>query len=507
MVCTQFIRVYDLSTNAAAPIHTFYLPATAEDASEGDAGSCIRDVELVPPMPPVSTDSPSSSTLSSEAAVEGWGAGTGAPALLATAIVLTGAGRLYSKGILTPKSSEIDGGSGVGYAHDGEIRHRLAIPPALEEEAGCGEGGSKYSGPRAGDGGGGGGENDGSGGIGASRGGGGDSNRRKDSIGSRGRSESIGGASANSGASISGREDEDVESPISAPESPSYLYLNSFAGCDFEDAANDSPDESLTFAEPGLRRRGWAATAASTAVSASPAATMSRTDALLAMSPAHSARQVKAAAKASAEAAETAAASFGALHFSTRMGLLVVARGGKSTLMLRLRGTGATTEVRGGFVLLPSCVNGAFVGAGSGDVGITPTAQGAPTGSECLEGATSAAAVAAAKTATSTLEANSCLPPYTRFLDYWDGADQLGGGQDDSGGMATAAASLVCVASGGGRVKTDRVLALKIGSGSGEGHTVSFCFCYCWYYLCRSCSIFSVGVAKAPSHRYRASRF
>lgn len=145
-VCTQFIRVYDLSTDAAAPVHTFYLPATAEDASGDGVGSCIRDVELVPsgqaPAPAPTASSPALS-LSGEAAVEGSGEATSSlpPRLMATAVVLTGAGRLYSKGLLAPRKSvaaadggDDDGAGAAGYAHDGEIRHRIAIPPGLEEE-------------------------------------------------------------------------------------------------------------------------------------------------------------------------------------------------------------------------------------------------------------------------------------------------------------------------------------------------------------------------------------
>lgn len=465
-VCTQFIRVYDLSTDAAAPVHTFYLPATAEDASGDGAGSCIRDVELVPPGPAVTTATPAPD-LSGEAAAEGWGAGTGAPPLLATAVVLTGAGRLYGKGISSPRrSSEAAGGEagGAGYVHDGEIRHRLIIPSALEEETGGGGGSGGGSGPGAGGSGGGGGV----GGTVTARAGGGDGNNSSESGRSRGRSESVGGASAYGGGS--GREDEEVESPVSAAESPSYLYLNAFAGCEFDDAVNDSPDESLIFAEPGLRRRGWAAATASASASSSAAAGAAAADTVLAMSPARLAR--------APEAAETAAASFGALHFSGQMGLLVVARGGKSTLALRLRGAGATTAVAGGFVLLPRPVGGASgdsCALGSGDVGATPTAQGATTSSDRSDGAASSsaamsAAVAAAtatETATATLQANSCLPPYTRFLDYWDGACDLAG-EDSGGGAATAAASLVCVASGGDRVNADRVLAMNVGGGSGE---------------------------------------
>ncbi|CAM9348179.1 unnamed protein product, partial [Scytosiphon promiscuus] len=101
---------------------------------------------------------------------------------------------------------------------------------------------------------------------------------------------------------------------------------------------------------------------------------------------------------------------------------------------------------------------------GAGEGGATPVAQGTSAGSARSEGGSVAAAAA-------TLEANSCLPPYTRFLDYWDGSSELAG-DDGSGGhsAAAAAASLVCVATGGGRVKADRVLAMRASGGSGEGH-------------------------------------
>ncbi|CAM9891856.1 unnamed protein product, partial [Hapterophycus canaliculatus] len=326
-VCTQFIRVYDLSADAAAPLHTFYLPATAEDASGDGVGSCIRDVVLFPAKPaPAALSLQASASGSAPPEPAGWESGAGAPTLLATAVVLTGAGRLYAKGIPAPASSEplegtggSDGGGGgggglAGFAHDGEIRHRLMIPPLLEEEArSAGTGDDGGSGPGRTGGGGGGGGGDGS-------------NSSESGAGGRGcRSESVGGASADTGGG-SGQDDEEVESPVSgmdSPSSPSYLYLSAFAGCDFDDVVSDSPDESLIFAEPGLRRRGWAGSSAA-ASSSSAAAAVSAADAVLAMSPVRLAR-------ASAEAQETAAASFGALHFSSPTGLLVVARGGKST--------------------------------------------------------------------------------------------------------------------------------------------------------------------------------
>ena len=466
VVCTQFIRVYNLATDASAPLHTFYLPATVEDASGDGAGSCIRDVVLVPvplaPGTPSPAGPPGSGGTSGEAT---------APALLATAIVLTGAGRLYGKGLPAPSSSEAGGGGGgggagaaAGFAYDGEVRHRLTIPPPLEEEA---------RGMTDGRG----------GGPGPGRGGGGDGSNTSESGGGGGgrgcRSESIGGASADTGTGGgSGRDDEEVESPVSgmdSPSSPSYLYLSAFAGCDFDDVVSDSPDESLIFAEPGLRRRGGWAGSSAAASSSSAAAAVSAADAVLAMSPVR-------LAKASAEAAETAAASYGALHFSSSTGLLVVARGGKSTLALRLRGAGAATGVCGGFVLLPRLAGNIGVGAGAGsssaaggasgsEGGATPVAQGTSAGSVQSEGGGGAAAAAAAAT---NLEANSCLPPYTRFLDYWDGASDLAGEDGGSGndGAAAAAASLVCVAAGGGRVKANRVLAMRAGAGNGDEHPV-----------------------------------
>lgn len=469
VVCTQFIRVYNLATDASAPLHTFYLPATAEDASGDGAGSCIRDVVLVPvPLAPGLTPSPAGPPPARS------GGASGSPALLATAVVLTGAGRLYGKGLPAPAPSEPGGGGGggggaaAGFAYDGEVRHRLIIPPPLEEEArGGADGRGGGSGPGRGGGGGGGGD-----GSNTSESGGGGGGRGV-------RSESIGGASADTGTGGgSGRDDEEVESPVSgmdSPSSPSYLYLSAFAGCDFDDVVNDSPDESLIFAEPGLRRRGGWAGSSAAASSSSAAAAVSAADAVLAMSPVR-------LAKASAEAAETAAASYGALHFSSSTGLLVVARGGKSTLALRLRGAGAATEVGGGFVLLPRLAGSVGVGAGAGSAagaasgsegGATPVAQGASASSVQSEGGGSGAAAAAAAAATN-LEANSCLPPYTRFLDYWDGASDLAGEDGGSGsdGAAAATASLVCVAAGGGRVKANRVLAMRAGGGSGEGHTV-----------------------------------
>lgn len=464
MVCTQFIRVYDLSEDAAAPVNTFYLPATAEDASNGGAGSSIRDVELVPPRPPPSD---ASLALSGEASAEGWGGGTSAsPALLGTAVVLTGSGRLYAKGIPTPSTDggRNDGGSGGGdgaYAHDGEIRHKLVVPPHLEEArpAAGGDvsknnadaGGSGISGGSAGD----------------NTGGEVEGDNGSESDGSQGRSESVGG---------SGREeDEEVESPVSgsAEESPSYSsYLQAFAGCDFEDAVEDSPDDSLIFAEPGLRRRGSGWPAAGGRASAAPSS--SEADRMLAMSPVHLSKTA-----ASESAATTSAATAGALHFSPRMDVLVVAGGGKSTLCLRLRGTGATMAVAGGFVLLPRSNGGDNGGNGgcdatTGDVSATPTSQGVGT-EKTPEGVVSAAATAAAM----NLESKSCLPPYTRFLDYWDGASDLVG-EDGTAAATSASASLVCiaeggtkVAAGGGKVKSDRVLAMKISGGSGDKRGVS----------------------------------
>lgn len=450
-VCTQFIRVYDLSTDAAAPVHTFYLPATAEDASGDGAGSCIRDVVLVPATSTPMTPSPQAP------------ASDFVPTLLATAIVLTGAGRLYGKGVPFPTSSEpgSGGGGAPGHAHDGEIRHRLIIPPPLEEEVmGAADGRGGGSAPSKG-----------GGGAGTARGGGGHESNNSESGGGGGggggrggRSESVGGASADIGGG-SGRDEEEGDSPVSGMDSPSYLYLSAFAGCDFDDVVNDSPDESLIFAEPGLRRRGWAGSSVA-ASSSSAAAAVSAADAVQAMSPAR-------LAKASAEAAEAAAASFGALHFSGPTGLLVVARGGKSTLALRLRGAGPATEVGGGFVLLPRLASGVGTGAGasSSEAGATPVTQGAASASSVRpEEGTAAAGAAAAAT---TLEGNSCLPPYTRFLDYWDGAGDLAGENGSEGHNAAATtASLVCVATGASKVKADRVLAVRVGGGSGERNTV-----------------------------------
>lgn len=451
-MCTQFIRVYDLSTDAAAPLHTFYLPATVEDASGDGVGSCIRDVVLIPANP-ITPSPQSSSELGSPPRDS-----TEPPRPpLATAIVLTGAGRLYGKGIPAPGSSseplDVNGGCA---AHDGEIRHRLIIPPLLEEEAREADGGPGR-----------GGDDDGGGGNGG-RGG------RSDSVGGAS-ADTSGGGGAGGGAGNSAHDDEEeVESPVSgmdSPSSPSYLYLSAFAGCDFDDVVSDSPDESLIFAEPGLRRRGWAGSSATAAAasSSSAAAAVSAADAVLAMSPVRLAR-------ASAEAQETAAASFGGLHFSAPTGLVVVARGGKSTLALRLRGAGDGTAVRGGFVLLPRLTStgvGSGSGGGGGESGATPVAQGTSVSSARSDGSSTALAAA-------TLEANSCLPPYTRFLDYWDGAGELAGGGDENSGSvgnvaaAAAAASLVCVATGGGRVKADRVLAMRAsGGGGGEGQTVS----------------------------------
>lgn len=466
-MCTQFIRVYNLATDASAPLHTFYLPATAEDASGDGAGSCIRDVVLVP-VPSAAPGAPAPAVPTGCGGAPGEAA---APALLATAVVLTGAGKLYGKGLPAPSPSETGSGGGgggsgagaaAGFAYDGEVRHRLIIPPPLEQEArGVADGRGGGSGPGRGGGGGDGSKTSESGGGGGARG---------------FRSESIGGASADTGTGGgSGRDDEEVESPVSgmdSPSSPSYLYLSAFAGCDFDDVVNDSPDESLIFAEPGLPRRGGWAGSSAAACSSSAAAAVSAADSVLAMSPVR-------LAKASAEVAETAAASYGTLHFSDSTGLLVVARGGKSTLALRLRGAGAATEVGGGFVLLPHLAGGAGAGpAGGGgacgsEAGATPVAQGVSAGAVQSEGGGGAAAAAAAAAATN-LEANSCLPPYTRFLDYWDGAGDLAGEDGGAGGdgAAAATASLVCVAAGGGRLKANRVLAMRAGGGSGEGNTV-----------------------------------
>ena len=427
--------MYDLSADAAAPRYTFYLPATAEDASSDGAGSCIRDVEMVPAVP-----APDASS-------------AGAPALLATAVVLTGAGRLYGEGVplsSSPSETTSDSGSDVegggddigaaGYTRSGEIRHRLIIPPALEEE------GQNVSALE---------EGGGSGGGGGT--GGGDSILR--------RSESFGGASVDMGGS--GRDDDEVESPVSPPESPSYIYLNAFAGCELDEGGNDSPDESLIFAEPGLRRRGWPATFPSAAPSAvaSPEVASGVTG--------------SSAREATQALARETATGVGALHFSRRMGLLVVARGCRSTLALRLHGVGSAMEVRGGFVLLPRTD-----GRCSIDVGATPSpAQRSALGLEWSEGSDGAAAVPVVSAAATraVLEGSSCLPPYTRFVDYWDGASHVAGEGRASGETSTAAknakemstrADLVCVASCGSKAKADRVLAMRVGAKGGEGLAV-----------------------------------
>lgn len=445
VVCSQFIRVYDLSTDAAAPKHTFYLPATAEDASGDGAGSCIRDVEMVP--------------------AETASMGDSAP--LATAVVLTEAGKLYGKAIPSLSMPEGDGsgeggGTGVvGYTRNGEIRHRLVIPSALEEGAGnasegvVGSAGSSNSGGSGGSGGGG---------------------------NNRDRSKTVGGGNEDVGSCD--REDDCVESPVSPPESPGYLYLNAF-GCDFDEAGNDSADEGMIFTEPGMRRKGWT-------TSSSPAATTSSAEVDI----------IRGGTQSVAEATNTAtAAGSGALYFSVRMGLLVVARSGRSTLALRLRGAGASIEICGGFVLLPRAKSSGGSGAVSGrinvEVGVTPSGQGSTPGADRVESSDGAAAAAAAVSAVTAvaaaasmaaartiLEANSCLPPYTRFLDYWDGANDLVGergievtppkqGNGAKKLKVPARASLVCVASGGGMAKTDRVLAMRVGARGGEGLTVS----------------------------------
>lgn len=155
----------------------------------------------------------------------------------------------------------------------------------------------------------------------------------------------------------------------------------------------------------------------------------------------------------------------------------MVARGDMPTVALRLRGNGSSCEITGGFVLLPRCEGGGSSGGGvSGgmgganiDVGATPTrpGDGIGMGNETPTSHGGAAAASSSRaTAAATLSMNSCLPPYTRFLDYWDGAEET------TGGGASAAASLVCVAAGGSRVSSDRVLAMKISGGGGEGSTV-----------------------------------
>lgn len=442
VVCSQFIRVYDLSTDAAAPKHTFYLPATAEDASGDGAGSYIRDVEMVP----AETASMDDSTP------------------LATAVVLTGAGKLYSKEIPSlsiPEgdSGEEGGGAGVvGYTRNGEIRHRLIIPSALEEDAGSASEGVVGS-------------------AGSSSGGSGGGSSNRD------RSKSVGGSNADVGSCD--REDDYVESPVSPPESPGYLYLNAF-GCDFDEAGNDSADEGMIFTEPGMRRKGWT-------TSSSPAAATSSAEVDI----------IRGGTQSVAEASNTGtAASSGALFFSVRMGLLVVARNGRSTLALRLRGAGASVEICGGFVLLPRAKSSGGSGAVSSRInvegGVTPSSgQGSTPGADRVESSDGAAAAAAAVSAVTAvaaaasmaaartiLEANSCLPPYTRFLDYWDGSNHLVG----EGGIGVvppkqengakkqkkvpSRASLVCVASGGGMAKTDRVLAMRVGARGGDGLTV-----------------------------------
>lgn len=521
VVCTQFIRVFDLSTNASAPVHTFYLPATVEDTSNDGAGSSIRDVELVPPRAPASTSG------SNRGSAHGRGSRLNNPALLATAIVLTGAGRLYAKGVPAPISASLaasggDGSSGTestGYPHDGEIRQRLVIPCALDDgegvpgATGCTSGGSDAIADIEGMAGGNSNSNSnmdasiGGNCPGASGGGPGDADAANagvsmvgsarqggsESGGSRGRSESVGGASAGGG---SGQEDEEVESPVSAAESPSYLYLSAFAGCDFDDAVDDSPDESLVFSEPGLRRRGWAAAAAASNAAAVAAASSSSslavssargTTSILSMSPAAQSRGKT--SDAAAKAAVKAAATCGALHYSHRMNVLVVSRGGKPTIALRLQGNGTTSEVVGGFMLLPRCQGGSSGGT-TGDVDTTPTAQSDRMDSRSGGGVgnVSGGAAAARATAAATLSVNSCLPPYTRFVDYWDGANEVADTGEDAAGAGASApetASMVCVAAGGGRANSDRVLAMRIGGGVGDNtavrdanHNLKFCLVF-----------------------------
>lgn len=118
-------------------------------------------------------------------------------------------------------------------------------------------------------------------------------------------------------------------------------------------------------------------------------------------------------------------------------------------------------------MLLPRCSGPASSGSTDGGNNVaTPTTQPPPDGSERSEGT----AAEAASMAATTLEDTACLPPYTRFLDYFDGSGDVG---EEGGSVAAAAASLVCVAAGGGRMKTDRVLALRVSGGSGEGQAVS----------------------------------
>lgn len=133
-------------------------------------------------------------------------------------------------------------------------------------------------------------------------------------------------------------------------------------------------------------------------------------------------------------------------------------------------------------MLLPRCSGPA--GSGNADGGnneATPTAQPADSSERSQGTAAEAAALAAA-----TLEDTSCLPPYTRFLDYSDGSGDVGEeGGSGAAAAAAAAASLVCVAAGGGRVKMDRVLALRVGGGSGEGQAVratSIRWMLLWYW-------------------------
>ncbi|CAN0373596.1 unnamed protein product, partial [Discosporangium mesarthrocarpum] len=162
VVCSQFVRVYDLSKDASAPLHTYYLPATVEDAADSRA-SFIQDAVLVPPQPldpslagrslapalAAPSRNPEPLTDSEHEAISlprGGGSGPQGEMVLATAVVLTGSGRLFAKGILAPRGG--DGGGGdygpssspmmeaESQEEDRTIRHQLVIPRHLEEPPG-----------------------------------------------------------------------------------------------------------------------------------------------------------------------------------------------------------------------------------------------------------------------------------------------------------------------------------------------------------------------------------
>ncbi|CAN0062017.1 unnamed protein product, partial [Choristocarpus tenellus] len=391
VICTQFVRVYDLSSDATTPLHTYYLPATPEDAGDGNRGSFIQDVALVPPQPQQAFQSPMSEPLPQPSLppvtsgdADSCETGTKkekevlrsdshlAP-VLATAVVLTGSGHLFAKGITAPRkrcSSTADpsglpqavvmmdcseGGEGER-EEDRKIGHRLLIPQHVKEA--CGPTGVTAS--------------------------------------PQGESSTL----ATGATAVANTPSTAPVGAIRGP-SPSLSSSQSYqaigavfggvgrggaAGGDVDDSM-DELDDSLSLVDASVRRV-WMSTATGNVSDSGSAATAA----------------VAAARTAVGTASVASPANpSGTLYFSLQMGLLILAREGMSTLALRISGGGKTATISGGFVLLPSR------GGKSGGVSGAGARGGTGSGSW------------------TALENSTCPPPYWRFMDYCDGAEHLEG--------------------------------------------------------------------------------